>query len=138
MTNEELTREGEWARGMVPMGSVDCSRCGKPSDRCLCDVQLVSRRPGAAIYRLAPEQVLLVLVPLGGALAPDDAPPGFPMLVTYCVESVVEGAAIFDRPVEPRVVDGELLYRMGPAAPARQRLAGVVAELLAQAAEDQG
>lgn len=135
MPNHQGTLEGDSVRGVVYMGSVVCTRCGKPVDRCLCDVQLVAHRPGASIYRLEPEQVLVVLVPLEQALSRNDAPPGFPLLVTYCVESVVEGAAVFHHPVDPKAVDDELLYRMGPAAPGRQRLAGVVAELLAAAAQ---
>lgn len=134
MTNYEEAREGDSVRGVVHMGGMVCTRCGKPVDRCLCDVRLVARR-GASIYRLEPEQVLVVLVPLERAVTGNGAPPGFPLLVTYCVESVVEGAAVFDRPVDPKTVEDELLYRMGPAAPSRQRLAGVVAELLAAAAE---
>lgn len=133
MTNHEETSEGDSVRGVVYMGGLACTRCGKPVDRCLCDVRLVAHG-NASIYLLEPENVLVVMVPLAQAMGGNGAPPGFPLLVAYCVESVVEGAAVFDQPVEPKTVDDELLYRMGPAAPARQRLAGVVAELLAAGA----
>lgn len=133
MTNHEETSEGDSVRGVVQMGGVVCTRCDKPVDRCLCDVRLVAHG-NASIYLLEPEKVLVVMVPLAPAMAGEAAPPGYPLLVTYCVESVVEGAAVFDRPADPKTVDDELLYRMGPAAPARQRVAGVVAELLAAAA----
>ncbi|BAS26943.1 hypothetical protein [Limnochorda pilosa] len=112
------------------MAEAVCPRCGKPANRCLCDVLLVARNLGAAIYRVEPENILVVIVPLEKAVVRDGAPPGFPRLVTYCVDAVVEGAAVFDEPADASTVDDELLYRMGPSED-RGRVAGVIAELLA-------
>lgn len=114
------------------MGDAVCTRCGKPAGECLCDVRLVARNMGASIYRLEPEDLLIVTVPLEKAVNREDSPPGFPQLVTYCVEAVVEGSAVFERPVDAAAVDDELLYRMGPS-PDRKRLAGIIAQLLAGA-----